>query len=228
MVHVTWALVIACGKSEQLTPEVSIPFLNLNGKPVLSYSLQVLDHCPDIEGIVVVTDKERVDNVIGMGQMFGFNKIRQVVAGSATRHGSVQSGIKALEEEVTLVCVHEAGRPFVTSAQISDAVKCAKKNGTGILATEILDAVKEIGKGMLVSQSLEAGKYWTVHTPYVIAKDILVKIYEQASKKKTVIEDETVALENAKEAIHLVESKGLGFKIRSADDLTFATALLKL
>lgn len=227
MTHVTWGIVIACGKGEQLTPEAEIPFLNLGSKPVLSYSLMAFEQCADISGVVVVVSKERMDTVLGMSQMFGFSKVQKVVHGGTQRKSAVLAGLKALPEEVTMVCVHDASRPCVAQALIIETIKTAKRYGSGVAAVEIPDVVKEVEKGLTVARTLKGGSSWAVQTPQSFKKDILEKAYNTANRKKAQIEDDSTALELIGEEVHLVPADSKNLRIRSADDFNLAMAFMK-
>ena len=227
MTHVTWGIIIACGKGEQLTPEADIPFLNLGSKPVLSYSLMAFEQCPDISGVVVVVSRDRVDTVLGMSQMFGFSKVQKVVSGSSQRTSAVLAGLKALAEDVTLVCVLDASRPCVTQSIIVETIKAAKRYGSGVAAVEIPDVVKEVEKGLTVARTLKSGAPWAVQTPQCFKRELLEKAYHTANRKKAQIEDDSTALELIGEEVHLVPSDSKNMRIRSADDFNMATAFMK-
>ena len=95
MKQTAWGLVMATGKSEQLSAEIETAFLYLNDRPVLAYSLAAFMQCPDISGIVVVVSRERAESVLGMVQMFGFSKVRKIVVGGARRAASMAASSTA-------------------------------------------------------------------------------------------------------------------------------------
>ena len=228
MVHVTWGIIIACGKGEQISPEVDTPFLNLGSKPVLSYSLQVFEQCQDVSGVVVVVNKERIDTVLGMAQMFGFSKVQKIVHGSSQRQSSVISGLKALDEDVSIVAVHDASRPCITVDLLSETIKGAKRYGTGVAAAELTDAVKEVKKGLTVERSVSEGALWVAQTPQAFRRDLLDKAYHLAARKKRSVEDDSAAVELLGEEVHLVASTSANMKIRAASDFNLVTTLMKL
>lgn len=228
MVHITWGLIIACGKGEQLSPEVDTPFLNLGSKPVLTYSLLAYEQCPDVSGVVVVANKDRIESVLGMSQMFGFSKVQKIVPGGSHRQTSVMNGLKALEEEVSIVSIHDASRPCITSDLVGETIKAAKRYGSGVVATEIADTVKAVEKGLKVSKTLSNGALWTVQTPQTFRRDLLLKAYKAASRKHMTFDEDSAAIELIGEDVHLVPPAGLiNIRIRSPGDFNLAAALMK-
>lgn len=222
MVHVTWGLIIACGRTEQIQPGVETPFLNLGSRPILAYVLQAFEQCSDISGLVVVTDKTRCATVMGMAQMYGFAKVRKTVAGGVSRQASVISGLNSLDEEATLVCVHDATRPCVTPQLISETVKTAKRYGSGVAAVPIQDVVKVVERGQRVTQSLGPTEAWLAQTPQCFRRDMLEKGYAAASKRRLQLADDSEAVSLIRHEVRLVPGSPLNIKIRSVNDLNEA------
>lgn len=228
MVHVTWAIVIACGKGEQLSAEADIPFLSLGSRPVLAYSLLTMEQSPDIAGVVIVAAKERAEGVLGMSQMYGFSKVQKIVAGSTTRHSSVLNGLKALDDDVSIVLVHDASRPCVNQAMIGEVVKAAKRYGSGVLANEVTESIKESEKGLTVSRSLVGASLWAAQSPQAFKREILEKGYKVAMKKHATVEEDSYAVELLGEEVHIVPAPAPNPRIRSAKDFNEVAAMLKV
>jgi 2-C-methyl-D-erythritol 4-phosphate cytidylyltransferase len=106
-------------------------------------------------------------------------------------------------------------------------VKAAKTIWSGVAAVQITDSVKLIGNGMLVGKSLHDEQLWIAQTPQRMPAPRF-KSLRGLSKKKTPVEDDSVAVAGVKQAIHLVPAKKNNIKIRTREDLTMAIALAKL
>jgi 2-C-methyl-D-erythritol 4-phosphate cytidylyltransferase len=228
MVHVTWGIIIACGKGEQIAPEVDTPFLNLGSKPVLTYSLGIYEQCQDVSGVVVVVNRDRIESVLGMAQMFGFSKVQKIVAGGSSRQTSVANGLKALEEEVSIVSVHDASRPCISVELLSETIKAAKRYGSGVAATEVDDSVKEVEKGLSVKRTVAGGVLWLAQSPQTFRRDLIQKGYETASKKKVAVEDDSAAVELIGGEVRLVPAGLVNIKVKTANDFNLAMSLMKL
>ncbi len=228
MTHVAWGVILACGKNEQMTSGVETAFLNLGSKPVIAYSLQAYEQCPDIAGVVLVVSKERVESVTGMVQMFGFSKVQKIVAGSSARLSCVLSALKNLDEEVTIVSVHEASRPCITPEFISETVRVAKRYGSAVVGTEIFDPVKEVEKGLSVKKSLNGHALWITQSPQTYLRDVLQKSCDSASKKHIDVDDEATAVDYAGKEVRMMASSINNLKIRTPEEFNLAMFLLKL
>jgi 2-C-methyl-D-erythritol 4-phosphate cytidylyltransferase len=227
MTHLTWGIVMACGGDDEIAPGASIPFVNLGSRPVLAYSLQAFERCEDIAGVLVVVPKDRHESVLGMIQMFGFAKAGKIVHGTSHRQGCVSTALRALDEEVTIVVTHEAGRPCVTPALISETVRSAKRYGSGVAAVPIRDPVKTIHKGLVVCSTVADEVPWIAQTPQAFRRETLDKAFAAAHKKAQELRDESQAFELIRQDVHLVESSPENIRIRTLTDLHHAASLLR-
>jgi len=222
------AIIVAAGMSKRMGPDVDKAFLTLGTRPVLAYSLTAFEKCPDIDSVVLVVRKDRVEAARNLVQMFGCAKVRSVVAGGARRQDSVAAGMAELHDETKIVVVHDGGRPCVSPQTISDTVASAKKYGSGVAAVKVTDTIKSVERGMTVSATVDRTKLWAVQTPQAFKKDLLNKALDFVAKKKLQVTDEASAVEAIDGKVQLVQSALSNIKITTPDDLLIAAALLKL
>ncbi|OGV62551.1 MAG: 2-C-methyl-D-erythritol 4-phosphate cytidylyltransferase [Lentisphaerae bacterium RIFOXYC12_FULL_60_16] len=223
-----YAVVVAAGKSTRMGANVDKAFLTLGAKPVLAYSMQAFESCPDIHGVILVVRKDRLQVARGMVQMLGFIKVRKVVAGGLERQHSVQNGLDELGEDVSVVAVHDGARPCVTPELISETIKSAKRYGSGVAGVKITDTVKSVERGMTISKTVDRSMLWAVQTPQTFQVDILRKALAYVKKKKLAVTDEASAVELMGEDVRIVPASSANIKITSADDLMLAAALMRL
>jgi 2-C-methyl-D-erythritol 4-phosphate cytidylyltransferase len=223
-----YGVIVAAGKSERMGPNVDKAFLTLGTKPVLAYSLLAFEKCPDVDGVILVVRKDRLDAGRGMVQIYGCAKVKRVVSGGAQRQDSVWNGLLELSDDVQIVAVHDGARPCITSDLISETIKTAKRYGSGVAAVKITDTVKEVEKGFKVTKTVDRTKLWVVQTPQAFKKEILLKAFDTVKKKRLTVTDEASAVEMAGEDVHLVPSLLSNIKVTNPDDLALASAFLKI
>jgi len=223
-----YGIIVAAGKSERVGKGVDKAFLNLGTKPVLAYSLEAYEKCPDIDGIILVVRKDRLEGARGLVQIFGISKVKKIIAGGTKRQVSVCNGLAQLGDDVGIVSVHDGARPCVTPQLISNTIKSAKRYGSGVAAVKITDTVKHVERGMKVTRTVDRAKLWAVQTPQTFKLDLLKKAFDFVHKKHKIVTDEASAMECVGEDVHLVESSGTNVKITTADDLQIASAMLKM
>ena len=195
---------------------------------MVAYSLMAFEACPDIQQIVLVVRRERVDAARNMALMFGISKLREVVVGGTQRQHSVRNGLQVLAPEVRMVAIHDAARPLVTPALISETVKCARKHGTGVAGRRIVDTVKLVEKAPVVSRTVDRDQLWTVQTPQTFSLDLLRQAYARLEETREVVTDDAAALERIGVAVRLVEWAPVNLKVTVPEDLAVAAALLRI
>ena len=221
-------IIVAGGKGERMGPDVDKAFLSLGAKPVLVYSLLAFEKCPDVDEVVLVVRKERVEAARCAVQMFGCKKVIKIISGGNQRQQSVANGLAEISEESEVVAVHDGARPCVTLGLISETIKLARQYGSGVAAVKITDTVKEVDKGMIIAQTIDRTKLWRVQTPQAFKVALLRKAFAMVKKKKIKITDEASSVELICDNVRLVQSSSSNIKITSADDLMLAAALMRL
>ena len=223
-----YAIIVAAGQSSRMKVKVDKAFVPLGSKPVLAYSMIAYEECPEIDGIIVVVKKDRIDSTKAMAKMFGCSKLETVVTGGSKRQLSVARGIEKLPRDVSIVAVHDGARPLITPELISASIKAAKRYGSGVAGCRMTDTIKFVESGLKVTSTLDRNKVWAVQTPQTFKVKVLKEAYEYIDKNNLTVTDEASALEVAGLDVHLVESETSNMKITTLDDLTIAAALLKL
>ncbi len=222
-------IIVAGGRSARMGAGLDKAFMNLGAKPVLVYSLEAFEKCAAIDAVVLVVRKDRLAAAEGMVQVFGFSKVKDIVAGGAQRQVSVANGLAAAGDEARLVCVHDGSRPCVTPELIGDTIKTARRYGSGVAAVKIVDTVKEVsGSGLVVSKTLDRSRLWAVQTPQTFKVALLRDALETVRKKKVAVTDDASAVEMAGGEVRLVPSSWSNIKITLPEDLALVETLLKL
>ncbi len=222
------AIIVAAGKSERMGTGSDKAFLSLGPRPLVAWSLLAFERCPDIEQIVLVVRKERLLAARGVAQMFGISKLRTIIVGGARRQDSVWNGLEALDPETRIVAVHDGARPCIEAELISATIQSAKRFGSGVAASRILDTVKFVKHGATVDHTLDRDNLWTVQTPQTFKLDLLRQAYAKVAAAGTTVTDEAAAVELLETGVRLVEWPRQNPKITTAEDLPIAAAILKI
>ena len=94
------AIVLAAGQGKRMGTKIQKQYLNIEGRPVLYYSLKVFQEASFIDDICLVVGagqeeycrKEIVDK-------YGLSKVRYIVAGGEERYHSVWNGLQMIAED---------------------------------------------------------------------------------------------------------------------------------
>ncbi len=220
----TLAIIIACGKEEEIAPGTETAFLSLGSRPVLAHSLGAFQESSAIDTIIVATNKERVDSSVRVIKRFGYTKVVGIVVGGATRLSTLRTVFSKMPETATTVVVHEVSRPFVSLEVIREVVKASKRYGCAIAAHKLSDSVKVASKGLKPERTLDRNTVWAAQTPQAFKSEVLEKIIDPKNKNVKLIDDESEFVKKPSE-VHMVEVGERNLKIRTSGDLAIATAL---
>ncbi len=223
----TLAIVVACGKEEQIAPGTDTAFLSLGSRPVLAHSLRTFQDSDSVDTIILAVAKDRVDSALQVVKRFGCTKVRGIVVGSTNRLSTLRAVYAKLPEPASTIIVHEASRPFVSAETIREGVKAAKRYGCAIAAHKVQDSVKVAAKGLKPDKTLERNSVWMAQTPQVFRAEVLEKIIDPKNKAVKLVDDESEWVKKPAE-VHMVESGYGNIKIRTADDFAEATALFNV
>ena len=223
-----YGLIVAAGKSTRMGSQVDKAFLSLENKPVLAYALEAYQNCLDIDAIILVVRKDRVDAAKGLARLYGGAKVEAVVAGGVQRQDSVQRGLDALPEEARIVSVHDGARPCVSSDLISETIKVAKRNGAAVAGVRVTDTIKLAERGSTITETVDRGKLWAVQTPQTFKVELLKRAFAAVVEQKAKVTDESAAVELLGEPVRLVASSTRNMKITAPEDLPLAAACLRV
>lgn len=119
-------------------------FLDLNGKPIIIYTLELFDNHPQIDAIVVACIENWIPFLEKQLRKFELTKVIKVVPGGETGQQSIYNALCAAENAGTddsIVLIHDGVRPLITEQTITDNINKVKQSGsciTCIPATETL------------------------------------------------------------------------------------------
>lgn len=217
------ALIVAGGRGRRFGGPLPKQYALLGARPVLSHTLAALRAAPGIGRMRVVIAPG--DELHYQASAAGFDLPAPVLGGSS-RQQSVLNGLEALvPESPDLVAIHDAARPFVRPIDIAaclEAVAMAGVDGA-ILGVPLLDTLKRVEEGGIVSETLPRRDLWRAQTPQVFRFAALLKAHRAAAAlagtEVTALTDDAAVAERAGLRIVMVPGSEDNRKITTAEDL---------
>jgi 2-C-methyl-D-erythritol 4-phosphate cytidylyltransferase len=233
MTRVT-AIVPAAGMGTRMGGETPKQFLELDGAPILLHTLRRLASCDAISEIILAT---RADEVQRMQERCHQEKFRQsvrVVKGGSTRQESVAAALEHVSDDVELVAVHDAVRPFVTCEQVSRVIEEARKCGAAILGIPAMDTIKEVKRSSLpqdvalITGTIPRERVVLAQTPQVFHTKLLKEAFAKAAADGVNASDESGLVERLGHDVHVVHGTERNIKITKPSDMELARFYLDL
>ena len=111
-------------------------FLELNGKPIIIYTLELFDNHPQVDTIVVACIDSWIPFLKKMIRKFEITKVVEIVPGGETGQDSIYNALQAAERAAdgkdATVMIHDGVRPLITEQTITDNINTVEEFGSCI------------------------------------------------------------------------------------------------
>lgn len=227
------AVIFAGGTGQRMhTKSRPKQFLELNGKPIIIYTLELFDNHPDIDSIVVVCLESWIPFLQKMLRKFEINKVADIVPGGKTGQESIYNGLCAAEKissnDDDIVLIHDGVRPLITEETITDNIKTATEKGnciTCIPATETF-VVKQSDESLEIP---DRDKSLIARAPQTFKlKDILAVDRDAMSKGKNDFIDSCTMMSHYGYHINTIIGNMENIKITTPTDFFIFRAMVEV
>jgi 2-C-methyl-D-erythritol 4-phosphate cytidylyltransferase len=213
----TACIIVAAGSGRRYGSTVPKQFVNFKGKPLFLWSVLAFKKIREFSQVIVVVPAERLKSLAKLEKEYGI----EVIAGGKERHDSVINGIKKLNEDITLVAIHDGARPMVSSNLIVSALKAAKKYGASVVAVKARDTIKIVeSKTHVVRKTIPRDEVWLAQTPQVFSREIIDRLYTNVGEAP--VTDDSQLAEKLGIKVRIVEGSYSNIKITDRADLETA------
>ncbi|OGX16563.1 MAG: 2-C-methyl-D-erythritol 4-phosphate cytidylyltransferase [Omnitrophica WOR_2 bacterium RBG_13_41_10] len=224
------AIVLAAGLGMRMKSNTAKPLLEINRKPIIVYSLEILSRHPQIKDIILVVNAKSLKNILSLLKRYRIKKIKAVVLGGKLRQDSVLKGLAQVDSCADLVLIHDAARPFFTSSMVTSVISEAQKSGAAILGVPVKATIKQAAgrrpqAAGIVKKTLKRENLWEAQTPQVFKKDLIIEAYNKYGRNK--VTDDASLVEKLGEKINIVAGSYKNIKITTPEDLVVAEAIIK-
>ncbi len=221
-------VIAAAGKGSRMGSSTNKQYMLLNGRPVLSYSLDFFEKLHVVSQMVVVCAPDEVDYCRQqIVRRFKFNKVAAVVPGGQERQDSVWAGLQQLGTDTDLVAVHDGARPLLSVEVLSRLLVEAREWGAAIPGIPSKDTVKLGDRDGFVRQTLDRTAVYAIQTPQVFNFNELLTSYREAREEGFMGTDDASLFERYIGRVKIVPGDYNNIKITTPEDMAVAEALLK-
>ena len=221
----TTAIIVAAGNSRRmgfhkLTAE-------LLGKPVLCWTIEAFDRCPDVDDLLIVVGEATREMVLEWAEKGLFKKPVILSEGGAERHLSVYEGLKRLPASADIVAVHDGARPLITPEQISRCIAKTRECKAVACARPVTETLKRVDARGVISGNIDREGAWIMETPQVFDRTLLHRAYDCVVRENLLVTDEVSAAQQIGVDVFVMDNPQPNLKITYAGDLELAERLIK-
>lgn len=222
------AIVVAAGRSQRMGGADKLAW-EIDGRPLLSWSLQALAVAPSVEAIVVVAARDRVAALRAAPWLPA--SVVAVVAGGERRQDSVRAGFVALEVErpdpsgERPVLVHDGARPCLSLSLVEDVVGAVERHGAAVPGLPVAETIKRVDGERIVA-TVDRADLVAAQTPQGVRRGLLREALASGAAERGTWTDEAALLEACTIPVHVVRGDPTNLKVTVPADLARATAIL--
>lgn len=227
------AIVPAAGLGTRMGADQLKQFLELDGMPLIIFTLRRLAACAAITDFFIAT---RADDVAFLEDKVAKTALRRparVIHGGDTRQQSVANALAQVDPATEIVLVHDAVRPFVTLEQIERLITEVRSRGAAILGIPAIDTVKEVKRASLpqdvalISATIPRERIVLAQTPQVFSHALLRDAFRKAQEDGVTASDEAALVERLGHDVFVVLGSERNLKITRPADMDLARFYLE-
>lgn len=220
----TIAIILSGGTGTRLGSNTPKQYIEVNGKPIIQYSLETFASIPEIDGFVIcLADdwKPFVQRILVKG-----NIIKPVIYSQPgeVRQLTIYNALKALKkqwlEEDAVVVIHDAARPFVSEELIRRCIDgCAEADGT-LPCISVKDTLYQSKDGQSITALLKRSEIVAGQAPEAFRFGKYFAAHNRMSHEDILqISGSTELAYKMGLNVRLVKGEEINFKITTQEDL---------
>lgn len=225
--HIT-AIVLAAGKGSRMQSEIPKQYMNIDGKPVLYYSLKAFDESL-VDDIVLVTSEGDVSYCKNeIVEKYDIHKVKAIIAGGAERYLSVKNGLMSADK-ADYVLIHDAARPCLTMDIIERSIEEVQITGACTVGVPVKDTIKLVDDNCFGVDTPPRNRLWQVQTPQSFHYQDILKAYRMLETSgDTDVTDDTMIIERyLGKKVKVIQGDYCNIKITTTEDLSVVENFFK-
>lgn len=221
-------ILLAAGKGSRMKSDKAKQFLEINGKPLLYYSLRTFD-ASVVDEIILVTRSGDIDYVREeIVEKYGFHKVKKIIPGGKERFNSVNKGLKVCDKRNKIIMIHDCARPCVTNRMILDSISGARRYKAVTIAMPVKDTIKVVNEEGFGVETPDRRTLYQIQTPQTFDRKLLEEAYERLRLSgDTDITDDTMIVERYLDVrSKMIEGSYENIKVTTPEDIEIAELYL--
>ena len=227
-----YGIVLAGGVGKRMKTEIPKQFIEVEGKPIIVYSLENFQRNPQIEKIVVICVKDWIKQLKEIVEKYSLSKVEWIIEGGSTGHDSIRNGVFFLRDKTEpddYIIVHDAVRPVLPQKVLDEVIRVAHDKGnasSSIVCHPPIVYTDDFESGIT---DVDREHVMLTASPQAFRYSLALKCYERAEQENR--HDFTFTsslLIHCGERVYFAKGTTSNIKITTKEDLALFGALLKV
>ncbi len=217
------AVILVAGNSTRYGQNRNKNFENIQGKPVILYSLEEFHKNRYIDNILIGAKEEEIPIIKNILQKEQFTKPIDMIVGGNSRQETVYHCIQQTEADI--VVIHDGARPAIKQEYINKCIEAMKNYKGATVGVPSKDTIKITDENNVVIQSTQRSNTWIVQTPQCFERKILLDMHEKYKQEE--MTDDCMLLEKNKNKVKILEGDYTNIKITTYEDLEIMKKIIR-
>lgn len=227
-----YVILLAGGVGKRMGTDIPKQFLEVDGKPIIVYSIENFQKNPQIEKIVVVCVKDWIDKTWELVKKYSLSKVEWIIEGGSTGHDSIRNGVFFLMDKVDPddhIIVHDAVRPVLPQKAIDEVLRVSHEKGNASSSIECHPPIVYTDDHESGITDVDREHVMLTASPQAFKYSLALKCYEQAEAEDYHTSTFTSSLLiHCHERVYFAKGTSCNIKITRKEDLALFEALLKI
>ena len=225
----TIVVLLAAGTGTRFNDSLPKQLEELDGKPLIEYSLRVFHDHEQVEEINIVTSDGLIERVTEISRPYK-NKVKQIIKGGSTRSESSFAGLASIKSNGnSKVLIHDAARPFISSEIISECIKALDTYDAVSVAVPSNETTFEVEEGQ-VDRILNRNSLMRAQTPQGFRLQRIIAAHKKLKTDESFTPTDdcgVIAKYFPETPIGIIYGSERNIKVTFPEDMLTAQAMLK-
>jgi len=227
-----YVILLAGGVGKRMNSDIPKQFIEVNGKPIIAYSIENFQRNNEVEKIVVACVKQWEKYLKEIVAKYNLSKVEWIIEGGETGHDSIRNGVFFLKDKIEAddyIIVHDAVRPVLPQKAIEEVLRIAHEKGnacSSIACHPPIVYTEDFKSGIT---DVDREHVMLTASPQVFRYSLALKCYEMAEREnKHDFTFTSSLLIHYGERVYFAKGTTNNIKITTKSDLALFKALLTL
>jgi 2-C-methyl-D-erythritol 4-phosphate cytidylyltransferase len=220
------AIVVAAGSGTRLGLGTPKAFVTVDGASLLFRVLHTISTVEAFGEVVLAVPSGAKNSARAEADAAGLQIPIKITNGGAQRQDSVRLALMLTSAEADVIVVHDAARPFATSAMFATCIATAAQIGAAVVAIPVADSLKEVDRGTIAA-TIPRDSLWQAQTPQAFRRELLMRAHELAMRERIDVTDDAHLCERLGMTVQVVLGSVVNLKITTPEDLRIGEAIAR-
>lgn len=227
-----YVILLAGGVGKRMGADIPKQFIEVNGKPIIAYSIENFQRNTQVEKIVVVCVKQWQEYLKEIINKYNLSKVAWIIDGGATGHDSIRNGVFFLKDKIETddyIIVHDAVRPVLPQKAIDEVLRVAHEEGNACSSIACHPPIVYTENFKSGITDVDREHVMLTASPQVFKYSLALKCYEKAEQEnKHNFTFTSSLLIHYGERVYFAKGTTNNIKITTKADLALFKALLSV